>query len=99
MRIHEDGSICVASGEGDLGQGSKTIIAQIVAEELGVAYESVQVAQLDTALPPGGIGCIASRTTVLAGNAARLAAQRARTLLIEAAADRWDCPPPEVRCT
>jgi CO/xanthine dehydrogenase Mo-binding subunit len=99
VRIYEDGSICVASGEGDLGQGSKTIIAQIVAEELGVAYENVQVAQLDTALTPGGIGCIASRTTVLAGNAARLAAQRARTLLIEAAADRWGCPSEQVHMT
>jgi len=97
VTIFEDGSVHLASAEGDLGQGSKTIFAQIAAEELGLPYGSVQVSQLDTDTIAGGVGCIASRTTVLGGHAVRLAAEKAREALVTTAAHKWGCPPEDVQ--
>jgi CO/xanthine dehydrogenase Mo-binding subunit len=91
VRIHEDGSIQVVSSEGDIGQGAKTIMAQIAAEELQVSYQSVKVDALDTDVSYFGVGASGSRVTIMAGNAVRLAAKEAVNRLKDSAADKWRC--------
>lgn len=96
IRIHEGGSVHIATSEGDIGQGANAIFAQMVAEELGVPYEKVFVEQLDTDVTYFGIGALASRVTVLGGNAVRAAVADIKKRLTEAAAYHWNCDPSDV---
>ena len=57
----------------DMGQGADTVIAQIVAEELGVLPEDVNILDRDTDVCPWDVGAHASRTTFVAGNSAVMA--------------------------
>lgn len=91
VRVFEDGSVLIHSSEGDIGQGAKTVFAQIAAEVLCVPYELVRVAQLDTDVTYFGVGAGASRVTTLGGNAVKAGAAAARERLIESAADAWEC--------
>ncbi|HLC05638.1 MAG TPA: xanthine dehydrogenase family protein molybdopterin-binding subunit [Anaerolineales bacterium] len=97
VRVHEDGSVYVVSSEGDIGQGAKTVFAQIAAEVLGVPYENVHVSQLDTDVSNFGVGAIGSHVTTMGGHGIRAAAVAARGRLIQAASDRWGCGEREVR--
>jgi CO/xanthine dehydrogenase Mo-binding subunit len=74
VSVSGDLPIVVRIGATSLGQGIRTVLAQIVAEELGVSVLEVTVASGDTSQLPTGAGTYASRSTVMAGNAARLAA-------------------------
>jgi carbon-monoxide dehydrogenase large subunit len=94
VRVLPSGRVQVATGACSQGQGHRTVYAQITAEALGVPFESVDVVGGDTATIAFGIGTIASRSTVTAGNAINQAAlkvkARALTLasdLLEAAAE------------
>ena len=69
MRLLADGSAVVYSGTSDMGQGARTIFAQIVAEELGVPLDWVTVVMGDTAVVPYDQQTSASRSSVLMGNA------------------------------
>ena len=91
VQILENGRIIVFTGEGELGQGAKSVIAQIVAEELCVSYDQVSVEDLDTNIIQGGAGAQGSRVTVYAGNSAILASKDAVLKLKESAADIWNC--------
>ena len=75
-----------------MGQGSETVLAMIVAETLGIPLARVHVVNSDTALKPWDVGTHASRTTFIAGNAARLAAEDHRRQLLEMAAVAFDEP-------
>ncbi len=86
LKVNEDGKATLISGEGDMGQGSHTMMTQIVAEELGMTPEDVTISSPDTDSTPFCFGGFASRLTMLAGNAVRKAAQEARTQLFEVAA-------------
>ncbi|MDP6561239.1 MAG: molybdopterin-dependent oxidoreductase, partial [Candidatus Binatia bacterium] len=92
LTIQEDGTVEILSGAIDLG-GTNTAVAQIVAEELGLAFEEVRMvsANTDTALeaPPSG----GSWITYNVGNAALNAAQNARQKLLELAARELDMEP------
>ena len=96
-----DGTFSVRVGVGSLGQGVETVLAQIAAEELGVALDRVEVRHHDTDDVAGGFGSYASRSTVVAGNAVALAARAllerlaggASVLPVEAAA-RYEQPHP-----
>lgn len=79
VRMHYDGSVTLMTSATELGQGSKTALAQIVAEELDLSMHSVAVAQSDTLNTPYEWTTGASRTTTIAG----LAIQRACTDLKE----------------
>ena len=68
VRLLADGSVVVYSGTSDMGQGARTIFAQIAAHELGAPIESVSVVMGDTALVPYDQQTSASRSTVLMGN-------------------------------
>src|SRR5215470_13716099 len=75
VRISPSGRISVYTGAAAMGQGLKTALAQICANELGVAPHAVQVISGDTAVVPVGLGGFASRQTVTAGSSVLLAAR------------------------
>lgn len=78
----DDGTVNLLVGCADIGQGSDTILAQIVAEELGIGAESVMVTSADTLVTPEGGASSASRQTYISGNAARLAAKEAKQVAL-----------------
>jgi len=86
VRVHLDGTIGIISGATDCGQGSDTMLAQVVAEVLGVPMEDVNVGLPDTELTPLDPGTYSSRVTTWAGTAAKLAAEDAKRQLAEVAA-------------
>jgi CO/xanthine dehydrogenase Mo-binding subunit len=83
VRVHADGSITLFTASIEHGQGSTTILAQIVAETLGVALDRIAVTAPDTGLTPYDQGTSASRTTTLMGRAVYAASLDARTQLAE----------------
>lgn len=90
IRIREDGRAALAIGEGDIGQGANTVLAMIVAEELGFRIEDVELSAADTDHTPLGLGARASRLTFIAGNAVRKAASRAKKEILNLAASRLE---------
>ncbi|RQG99445.1 xanthine dehydrogenase family protein molybdopterin-binding subunit [Natrarchaeobius oligotrophus] len=76
IRFHPSGTVTAYSGTADQGQGHKTAFAQVVAEELGVPYEDVEVIQGDTDQVPQGTGAFASRSAVVGGNAMAKSAEK-----------------------
>jgi xanthine dehydrogenase molybdenum-binding subunit len=97
VKLDDAGRVTLISGSSELGQGSETALAMIVAEELGVPLEVVSVINSDTDVKPWDVGVHASRTTFVAGNAARLAAAEARDKLLAAAADVLGVPAASLR--
>ena len=93
VKVNEDGTATLLTGTVETGQGSLTILAQIVAEELGIATDSVHVVSADTDTTPIDTGAIARRTTYVTGNAARLAAAKAKEILFEVAAPMLGAKP------
>jgi len=85
IKIDDFGTVNVITGATDMGQGSDTVIAQIVAEELGVRIEDVLVIHTDTDVCPWDVGAHASRTTFVAGNSALGAARKVKQMLLEVA--------------
>ena len=84
VRINEDGRATIITGEGEIGQGTLTVLRQIAAEELGLPYDDVDITRPDTDVQPYALGALASRVTYVAGNAVKRAAAAA----LEAAARR-----------
>ncbi|MFB0506104.1 MAG: xanthine dehydrogenase family protein molybdopterin-binding subunit, partial [Thermodesulfobacteriota bacterium] len=80
------GTVDVFTGATDIGQGSDTVIAQVVAEVLGVPFEDVNVVDDDTEVCPWDVGVHASRTTFVACNSAIGAAKKVRDEILELAA-------------
>jgi len=85
LKIDDFGGVTILTGASDIGQGSETVIAQIVAEELGLPLSNIRVMNNDSDLKPWDVGVHASRTTFIAGNSAQRAAREARRKLLEAA--------------
>jgi len=79
------GGVTVYCGAMDIGQGSDTVLATIVAEELGLQPADIRLVTADTDTTPIDLGSYSSRVTFMAGNAAIQAARRMRGLLVEAA--------------
>ncbi len=94
--IFDDGTVGLLTGCADIGQGSNTILAQIVAEELGVDYEDVQVISADTAVTPDGGATSASRQTYISGNACRLAAANAKKEVLRIAGEELGADPADM---
>jgi len=74
IRLDRGGGVTVYCGATDIGQGSTSILAYIVAEELGIAPEEIHLETADTTLTPVDLGSYSSRVTFMAGNAAIAAA-------------------------
>ena len=75
VRLLFDGSAIVYAGTSDMGQGARTIFAQIAADELGVEFDEVRVVMGDTAMVPYDQQTSASRSSVLMGTAVQRACQ------------------------
>ena len=86
VRIGRSGRVSVYTGAMPMGQGIKTALAQICAEQFGIAPDTVSVIAGDTAVIPHGQGGFASRQTVTAGSAVHLAARKVRDKALEVAA-------------
>ncbi|HET9425361.1 MAG TPA: xanthine dehydrogenase family protein molybdopterin-binding subunit [Gemmatimonadaceae bacterium] len=86
VRLNRDGSIDVLTGSQDLGTGSRTILAQIAAEQLGARIEDVRTVLGDTERLPYAPNSWGSITTASVGPAIRVAAEEARLALFDAAA-------------
>lgn len=87
IRVHEDGtgiSLHIAAAE--IGQGSDTVLVQMAAEELGVPYEWVWLADCDTTTSPLDLGSYSSRVTLMAGHAVQRAAAKVRAQVVAVAA-------------
>ena len=91
VKMHEDGTVTLFTGTAGLGTGAHTALAQIVAEELGLAFEAVSVVHGDTDTVPWDIGAFASHTTYMGGMAAKLAAAEVKRQLLERAAAKLAC--------
>lgn len=87
VKVNLDGTAVLYTGANDIGQGSDTILAQIAADELGIALDQVKVISGDTQLTPFDHGPGASRTTYITGNAVQRAAAEAKQILLEVAAE------------
>ncbi len=90
VRIDRSGRVCIYTGAVAIGQGIKTALAQICAEQLGVAPESILVVAGDTATIPYGLGAFASRQTVMAGSAVHVAAVAVREKTLKIAAEMME---------
>jgi CO/xanthine dehydrogenase Mo-binding subunit len=87
------GNFVISLSSTDLGQGLKTVIAQIAAETLGVPFENVMIDTADTDTGPHCMGTFASRATHRVGNAVMQAAVEARQVMMEVAADLLEAAP------
>ena len=92
LRLDRQGGVCVMCGSTDIGQGSDSILAYIVAEILGIDVFDIRVITADTDLTPVDLGSYSSRVTLMTGNAAIQAAERARELLVMAVAEKLGVP-------
>ncbi|MBA7602109.1 4-hydroxybenzoyl-CoA reductase subunit alpha [subsurface metagenome] len=86
IRISVDGMVDLYTQAAELGQGSNTTLAMICAEELGVHLEDIRVHSGDTGIAPSDLGAWGSRTTLMMGNAVKMAAADAKRQLFEFAA-------------
>ncbi len=98
LRLDFDGGITVLTGAADIGQGSNTMAAQMVAEVLGVDWGRIRVVSADSALTPKDNGSYSSRVTFMVGNAAIEAATQLKDILIAAAAKKLDAHAKDVEC-
>jgi CO/xanthine dehydrogenase Mo-binding subunit len=89
IRVHGDGSVTVLTGSAELGQGSRTVLAMIAAEEFGVPMSQVRIAQSDSGLTPYARTTGADRTTIMEGTTIQLACRDAKAQLREMAAENW----------
>jgi xanthine dehydrogenase molybdenum-binding subunit len=92
IKMDDFGKVDVFTGATDMGQGSDTVIAQIVAEELGLQVDDIHVIHSDTDVCPWDVGAHASRTTFVAGNAALGAARKIKARLLELGAKQLESP-------
>jgi carbon-monoxide dehydrogenase large subunit len=92
VRIGRSGKVSVYTGAMAMGQGLKTVLAQIAADQVGVRPEDITVVSGDTATIQLGLGGFASRQTVTAGNSVHLAARAVREKAIKAAALMLEVP-------
>ena len=88
LKIDDFAHVTLITGASEIGQGSETVLAQLVCEELGLQLSAVTVVNNDTDITPWDVGVHASRTTFIAGNSAIGAARKAKTKILDAASAR-----------
>ena len=93
IKVKPDGRIDVFAGTSDIGNGSKTIQSQIVAETIGVPYEWITYDNSNTDSSPVCTGTFASRATFVAGKAAEKAAESVRQKILEIAGKELEIDP------
>ena len=90
LHIGEDGKVTAFTGKVEIGQNIRTSLAQTVADELRVTFESVTMVTADTALTPFDFGTVGSRSMPTMSPQLRRVANAARDLLVNAAAKEWN---------
>jgi len=93
LHVGEDGRVTGFTGKAEIGQNIRTELAQTIADELRVPFESVRMVMADTALTPFDAGTFGSRTTPTMTPQLRRVSAAARDILVEAAAKEWNVPP------
>ena len=96
IKLKPDGRVDVFSGTVDIGQGSKTVHTQIVADALGVPYDWVTMDNTNTDSSAVCTGTFASRGTFIGGNAVRLAAERVRERILDIASKELEIDPADL---
>jgi len=86
LKVDDFAHVTLMTGASEIGQGSETVLAQLVCEELGLPLSAVTVVNNDTDITPWDVGVHASRTTFIAGNSAIGAARKAKKKILDAAA-------------
>lgn len=97
IHIDENGEVTVFTGKVEIGQNIRTSLAQLVAEELRVAFHAINMVMGDTDLTPWDMGTFGSRSTPTMGPQLRNMASAARQMLVETAARRWNVDPATLR--
>jgi 4-hydroxybenzoyl-CoA reductase alpha subunit len=93
LKLDRSGLVTAFCGSTDIGQGSDSVLAYVVAEVLGLDAFDVRVVTADTDLTPVDLGSYSSRVTLMSGNAAMQAAERAREILARCAGEKLGVPP------
>ncbi len=96
LRVETSGKVMVSTGLTSQGQGHQTVLAQIVADELGVPFDDVEVVTGDTRRSPYSVGTFASRAAVMSGSAIALAARQTRQKALRIAADALETTPDDL---
>jgi 4-hydroxybenzoyl-CoA reductase alpha subunit len=96
LKLDFDGRVLISSGASDIGQGSDTMLAMVVAETLGIDMQKVFVLAADTLLTPVDLGSYSSRVTFMCGNAAKNAAENLKAEILMAVAQREQTDPIEL---
>jgi CO/xanthine dehydrogenase Mo-binding subunit len=99
IKLKPDGTVDVFSGTVDIGQGSRTVHTQIVADTLGVPYDWVTMDNTNTDSSAVCTGTFASRGTFIGGNAVRFAAERVRERILEIASKELEIDPGDLEVT
>ena len=94
--VDRDGRVTVASSTIEMGQGARTVLAQLAAAELGIPYDAVQVIDPDTDRTPFDNRTTSSRSTYMMGNAVARAAATLRERLLALAAERLEAAPSDL---
>ena len=97
LKLDRGGGVTVFCGSSEIGQGSDDMLAAIVAEVLGIDTFDIRVYTGDTDLGPVDLGSYSSRVTIMAGNAALQAAERAKAMIAEAVGLKLEVPKEQVR--
>jgi 4-hydroxybenzoyl-CoA reductase subunit alpha len=92
LKLDFDGRVLISSGASDIGQGSDTMLAMVVAETLGIDMKKVFVLAADTLLTPVDLGSYSSRVTFMCGNAAKSAAEKLKQEILEAVSKQKEVP-------
>jgi CO/xanthine dehydrogenase Mo-binding subunit len=92
VRLHFDGSASVLSATSDMGQGARTVLKQIAAQELGIGPERIAIVMGDTSVVPFDSSTSASRSTVFMGNAVVKACQDVKQKVRRLASERFAIP-------
>ena len=96
LKLDFDNSITILTGASDIGQGSSTLLTQVVAEVLLLPMARIRVLATDSMLTPKDNGSYSSRVSFMVGNAALRAAQALKQVLVEAAAKRLEAQPDDI---
>ena len=96
IEITADGRARVLAGSTEIGQGTQTIFCQIVAEELGIPFDQVEVEETNTSLVPDSGPTVASRTCMVVGRVVQMAAREAKERLLSFVAERFGAPESEL---
>lgn len=90
VKMNDDGTVTLLTGTLDIGQGSETIMCQIVSEELKLPMEDIEVIAADTETTPVDIGSWISGNAYVTGNAVRIASTKVREKLLDVAAEELE---------